>query len=112
MFTERNAWNLKKTMKMPETCPECDETATKTGGRLLVWDRTISAMGCLFSLSVFTLIAWWLLIGMSTQDHRFFWWMGFNAVFLILLQPWLMRLSRVVYLYIFVKYDPDYKRSG
>jgi hypothetical protein len=37
--------------------------------------------------------------------------MGLNAVFLIAMQPWIMRLSRVVYLYIFVSYDADYKQT-
>jgi hypothetical protein len=25
------------------------------------------------------------------------------------MQPWIMRISRVVYLYFFVSYDPDYR---
>ena len=37
--------------------------------------------------------------------------MGLNAVFLVVMQPWLMRLSRVVYLYFFIHYDPDYKST-
>jgi hypothetical protein len=38
--------------------------------------------------------------------------MGLNAALLVFLQPWLMRLSRVIYLYIFVRYDPDYKNTA
>jgi hypothetical protein len=38
--------------------------------------------------------------------------MGLNGVALVVFQPWIMRLSRVLYLYIFVRYDPDYKRSA
>ncbi|HEY4207056.1 MAG TPA: DUF983 domain-containing protein, partial [Puia sp.] len=47
-----------------------------------------------------------------TEDSRFFWWMGINAVLLVLLQPWLMRISRVIYLYFFVRFDPDYKHTA
>jgi hypothetical protein len=109
MFTGRNAWRLKQTMKMPEKCPECGQPYELEVG---FWYGTgYISYGLSFLLSAATLIAWWLTIGVSTEDHRFFWWMGCNAVFLVLLQPWLMRLSRVVYLYIFVKFDPDYKRS-
>jgi hypothetical protein len=36
----------------------------------------------------------------------------FNILFLLVLQPWLMRLSRVIYLYFFVKYDPDYSQTN
>ncbi len=97
-------------MKMPETCPECGQPFELEVG---FWYGTgYISYGLSFLFSVFTLIAWWLTIGISTEDHRFFWWMGSNAVFLVLLQPWLMRFSRVVYLYIFVKYDPKYKESG
>jgi hypothetical protein len=49
---------------------------------------------------------------LSTEDSRFFIWMAVNAVFLIGMQPWIMRLSRVVYLYFFVSYDADYKQTG
>ncbi len=61
------------------------------------------------AISVATLVAWYVLIGMSTSDDRFFYWLGFNAVFLILLQPWLMRVSRSIWISWFVKYDPDWK---
>ena len=110
MFTERNAWKLKKTMRMPENCPECGQPFELEVG---FWYGTGYISYFLsFLFSVATLIAWWLTIGVSTEDNRFFVWMGTNAVLLIFLQPWLMRFSRVLYLYIFVKYDPDYKRSG
>jgi hypothetical protein len=109
MFTERNAWKLKRTMKMPDRCHECGQPFELEVG---FWYGTgYISYGLSFLLSAATLILWWLLIGISTEDNRFFWWMGCNAVFLVFLQPWLMRFSRVLYLYIFVKYDPDYERS-
>jgi hypothetical protein len=49
---------------------------------------------------------------MSTEDMRVFYWLGTNGVLLVLLQPWLMRLSRVIYLYFFVSYDADYKHTS
>ena len=62
-------------------------------------------------ISAFSLIAWWLIIGLSLHDNRFFIWMGFNAVLLILLQPWLMRFSRSLWISWFVKYDPNWKEN-
>jgi len=59
-------------------------------------------------ISALSLIVWWLTIGLSTDDHRFFYWVGFNAVLLILLQPWLMRLSRSLWISWFVRYDPHW----
>ncbi|MES1221578.1 MAG: DUF983 domain-containing protein [Bacteroidota bacterium] len=107
MFTEKNSWKLKQTLKMPEKCPECGQPFELEVG---FWYGTgYVSYAIAFALSVASFIAWWLFIGLSTEDNRLFWWIGLNAVMLIVLQPWLMRLSRVVYLYFFVSYDKNYK---
>jgi hypothetical protein len=109
MFSDPNPWKLKKTLHMPEKCPECGQPFELEPG---FWYGTGYVSYALsFALSVATFIAWWVLIGISTEDSRFFWWMGLNAIFLIVLQPWIMRLSRVIYLYFFVSYDPHYKNT-
>ncbi len=61
------------------------------------------------AISVFSLIAWWLTIGISIDDNRFFLWLVFNALLLISMQIWLMRFSRSLWVSWFVKYDPDWK---
>lgn len=61
------------------------------------------------ALSVTTFVAWWVLIGFSTHDNRFFWWLGINIGMLVLLQPYLQRLSRAIWLSFFVRYNPDWK---
>lgn len=109
MFTEKNPWKLKQTLKMPEKCSECGQPFELEVG---FWYGTgYVSYALTVAISVATFVAWWFLIGMSVNDNRFFWWLGSNAVFLILLQPWIMRLSRVIYLYFFVKYDADYKHT-
>ncbi|HMI63849.1 MAG TPA: hypothetical protein VK518_23195 [Puia sp.] len=109
MFSQPNAWNLRKTLTMPDKCPECGQPFELEVG---FWYGTgYVSYGLSFALSAATFVAWWVLIGFSTEDHRFFWWMGLNAAFLVFMQPWLMRLSRVMYLYFFVSYDPDYKNT-
>jgi hypothetical protein len=110
MFKNANPFNLKKVFDMPQRCPECDQPYELEVG---FWYGTGYVSYVLsVVLSATTFVAWWILIGMSTKDDRFFWWMGTNITLLIVLQPWLMRLSRVIYLYFFVKYDPDYKSHG
>ena len=94
---------------MPEKCPECGQIFELEVG---FWYGTGYVSYALTVLmSGLSLILWWFTIGLSTEDNRFFWWLGTNSVLLILLQPWLMRFSRAIYLYIFVKYDPDYKNT-
>jgi hypothetical protein len=60
------------------------------------------------ALSVTTFVAWLVLIGVSTDDNRIFYWLIFNSVLLVVLQPWLMRLSRAIYICFFVRYDDNY----
>jgi hypothetical protein len=63
------------------------------------------------AFSIATFVAWYVIIGMSLNDSRVFWWMGTNAVLMILLQPWFMRLSRAVWLSFFVKYDSNWRNE-
>ena len=60
------------------------------------------------AVSVASFIAWWIFIGISVDDNRVLWWLAANAVLLIVLQPWLMRLSRAVWLSFFVHYNGDW----
>ncbi len=94
---------------MPDHCPECGqpymlEVGFWYGTGYVSYALSIVVTGISF-------VAWFVLIGMSVEDNRFFWWMGINVGLLIILQPWLMRLSRVIYLNFFVRYDPDYKKT-
>jgi hypothetical protein len=59
-------------------------------------------------LTGITFVLWWLLIGFSFEDRRFLTWLIVNGVVLILLQPWLMRFSRSLWISWFVKYDPEW----
>jgi hypothetical protein len=43
-------------------------------------------------------------VGFSWKDDSVWWYLGITVAMLIVLQPLLMRLSRVLYLYMFVKY--------
>lgn len=109
MFVNKNPWNLKKVFAMPVRCPECNQLYELEVG---FWYGTGYVSYVLsVAVSVATFVAWYVLIGMSVQDSRFFWWLGLNMALLIIIQPWLMRLSRVLYLYFFVRYDPDYKHT-
>jgi len=109
MFSNSNPWNLKETLKMPEKCSECGQIFELEVG---FWYGTgYVSYALTVVMSGLSLIFWWLLIGLSSEDNRFFWWLGTNSALLIFLQPWLMRFSRAIYLYIFVRYDQDYKKT-
>ena len=95
-------------MLMNKTCPVCGQATEIEVG--FYYGTSYVSYALTVALSVASLIAWWVIIGLSTNDNRFFFWLGFNAIILILLQPWLMRLSRSLWISWFVRYDPDWKQ--
>jgi len=107
MFKVRNAYDLRAFMKMNDRCPSCGQRMEIEVG---FWYGTSYVSYALtVALSVATCIAWWVLIGFSLQDSRFFQWMGFNIAALLLAQPYLMRLSRAIWLSFFVKYNENWR---
>ena len=53
-----------------------------------------------------------IIIGVSVKDgdHRIFWWLGTNAIFLLIIQPGYAH-QQVVYIRFFVNDDKDYKNT-
>jgi hypothetical protein len=107
LFQSPVSISFKKNMLMNKNCPVCGQPTEIEVG--FYYGTSYVSYALSVALSVASLLAWWLIIGLSTEDNRFFYWIGFNALFLILLQPWLMRLSRSFWISWFVKYDPDWK---
>jgi hypothetical protein len=109
LFQHPVSISMKKNMQMNKTCPVCGQATEIEVG--FYYGTSYVSYAIAVALSIATLAAWWIIIGLSTDDNdnRFFYWMGFNAVFLIVLQPWLMRLSRSLWISWFVKYDPYWK---
>jgi hypothetical protein len=112
MFTDPNPWHLKTMLKMPARCPECGQLFELEVGFWYGTAYVSYAITVLFSGLSF--ILWLLTIGFSLEesDHRVIWWLAINGVGMLLLQPWFMRLSRAMYLYFFVSYNPDYKNAS
>ena len=109
LFQNYSAYNFKHTFSMQESCPVCQQKFNMEPGFWYGTGYVSYALAVAFSVSTF--VAWWVLIGVSFNDNRVFWWLGINSLLLVLLQPWLMRLSRSLYLYFFVRYDADYEHT-
>lgn len=109
LFQHPVSANLKKNMLMHETCPLCGQPTEIEVG--FYYGTSYVSYVLTVALSVASLMAWWVIIGLSVNDNRFFYWLGFNALLLILLQPWLMRLSRSLWISWFVRYDPNWKEN-
>ena len=110
MFQVKNPWKLKTTMRMNRVCPVCGQPLDIEIGFYYGSSYVSYALGV--ALSVATLVAWWLIIGLSLNDNRFFYWMGVNAVLLIAMQPYLMRVARTGWLAFFVRYDRNWRTNA
>lgn len=112
MFRNSNAFKsikLSKIFDMHDNCAVCGQKYDMERG---FWYGTgYVSYALAVAISVATFVAWYVLIGVSTDDNRIFWWLGVNTLILIVTQPWLMRLSRVLYMRFFVRYNPDYENS-
>jgi uncharacterized protein (DUF983 family) len=107
LFQHDTSISFKKNMVMNKTCPVCGQATEIEVG--FYYGTSYVSYVLTVALSVASLIVWWVIIGLSTSDNRFFYWMGSNAILLLLLQPWLMRFSRSLWISWFVKHDPDWK---
>jgi uncharacterized protein (DUF983 family) len=93
-----------RNMQMHEKCPVCSQPTDLEVG--FYYGTSYVSYVIALLLSVVYFILWLLTIGFSFQDKRFLTWIISNSVLLIVLQPWLMRFSRALWLSWFVRYDP------
>lgn len=105
MFKAHNAYHLKHTLAMNKQCSVCEQPMEIETGFYYGTGYVSYALSVAFSVTTF--VAWYVIIGFSINDNRIFWWLGTNAALLILCQPYMMRLSRTLWLSFFVKYNPD-----
>lgn len=112
LYKSKNPYSklkLSHIFDMYDNCPVCNQKFDLEPG---FWFGTgYVSYALTVAISVITFIAWYVLIGVSFNDNRVFWWLGINTLMLIILQPWIMRISRVIYLYFFVSFDRDYDKS-
>ena len=109
IYVSQQPYDFKHTMKMHESCPACGQPTEIEVG--FYYGTGYVSYALTVGFSVATLILWWLIIGFSLKDNRFFVWMAVNAALMIILQPIFMRLSRTLWLSWFVGYDPDWRKK-
>lgn len=109
LFQHSTSISFKKNMLMNKECPVCRQATEVEVG--FYYGTSYVSYALSVGLSLISLAIWALTIGLSTDDNRFFFWMGANAVLLLLLQPWLMRFSRSLWISWFIKFDPNWKEN-
>ena len=94
-------------MEMHERCPVCAQVTDIEVGFYYGTGYVSYVIALLLTIVYF--LVWLATIGFSFTDKRFLIWIISNSLMLAALQPWLMRLSRVIYIRFFVSYDEDYE---
>lgn len=97
-------------LKMHKNCPVCGQPTEIEVG--FYYGTSYVSYALAIAISVASAVAWWVLIGFSVNDNRFIYWIIANAVLLAVLQPWLMRLARSLWISFFVRYNPDWREHG
>ena len=107
LFKHPVSIRMNRNMEMNKECPVCGQPLNIEVG--FYYGSSYVSYALTIAFSVASLIAWWLLIGFSFNDNRFFYWVAINAVLLIAGQPYYMRVARTGWLAFFVYYDKNWR---
>ena len=110
IFKTQNAYDLKHNTEMHAHCPVCDQPTEIEVGFYYGTGYVSYALTVAISVAVF--VAYWVLVGISINDNSLFYYLGVNALVLVLSMPYIMRLSRSIWLSFFVKFDPDWRSKA
>ena len=99
-----------KNMEMPTQCEVCGQPMEIEVGFYYGTGYVSYALTVAISVAVF--VAYWVLVGICITDNSLFCYLGVNALVLVLSMPYIMRLSRSIWLSFFVKFDPDWRSKA
>lgn len=98
IFLNKKVFPLSNMLKTVDYCNNCGQKIN-TGND--------SAPGMNYALSVVVYILGFILYAciwdITYKDNSFIYSFIFSTIIVILVQPWLMRLSKAIYIYIFIK---------
>ena len=102
-FEDNNPLHLKKVLKTNEYCPNC-------GFKYVIEPSFF--YGAMY-------VSYGLTVGTSIFTFIILYYLGLNLIqvfigiiiALVLLTPFTLRLARLIYINLFVKYDPEYKNE-
>lgn len=96
--------------KMIANCPVCGQRTELEPG--FYHGTGYVSYALTVGFSIITFVIWELATGYTFKDKEIFWWLPLNVTALLLMQPWLMRLSRVIWLTAFLNTDNQYHQKN
>lgn len=108
LFTH-NWYDIKNNTKMTSSCSVCGQRTELEPG--FYHGTGYVSYALTVGFSIITFVLWILITKIGFGDKRVFWWLAIDIVSLIALQPWLMRISRLLWLSWFF-HDDDYLHAN
>ena len=102
LFTHK-WYDIRNSNKMVEKCSVCNQRTQLEPG--FYQGTGYVSYGLTVGFSIITFVIWVLATGYGLKDKEILWWLPINVVGLLLLQPYFMRLSRVIWLTLFFRGD-------
>ena len=111
LFVSKHAYDLANITKMNEQCSVCGQPTEIEVGFYVGTGYVSYALTVAYFVSSF--VAWKVLIGMTfdLDDNRILYWLFSAIALVILLQPIFMRLSRSIWIAMFVSYNKNWKNE-
>ena len=109
MFKNDVTINSTKNMAMHKTCPLCGQYMELEVGFYYGTGYVSYALCVAITVAVF--VAYYVLIGVSINDYSLYYYLAADITILILMMPYIMRLSRTIWLNFFTKYEKDWKTT-
>lgn len=102
VFLNESVLPLSKCLDLVDNCKVCGQKIqmeSNNGGGI-----NYALTMILFFLNIFW---YWPIFGLSYKDNSFICFIFASAAVVIFVQPWLMRYSRMIFLYFLIKYDKN-----
>ena len=99
VFVNKSVFPLDKCLALKDECEICGQrmkSESNNGGGI-----NYALTMILFFLN---LLWYWPIFGLSYKDNSVFYYLGISTFVVILAQPYLMRLSRMIYLYMYTAF--------
>jgi hypothetical protein len=100
LFTDPNPFHLKNISKMPENCPCCGQRTQLEPG--FYYGAMYASYGLSMMLFLINFFVLYIFLGMPAV-----WFLILNTFLLLFMWPIIFRLARVIYIHLFVKFDPE-----
>jgi len=101
IYLNKSAFPLNSTLKTGSSCSVCGQKIKKEGSE--------NAPGINYAVSVIVyalaIVLYASIWGITSKDDSFIYAFLFSTAVVVSLQPWLMRLSKTIYIYILLKFS-------